>query len=355
MLGLFKSKSFLGIDIGASTVKIVALGRKGKVRNLENYGEMSVAFGQNDDNKSDFFIGLEIASQAISYICDEARIKTREASFSIPDFYTFFTNLKIPYINKKDISEAIKYEIRPYIPLPLSELTLDWVVISNGKANKGDIEILAAAIPNDVIHQYQEIARISRLKLRFLEPEAFALARSIYWSGFKGVVGLIDIGARSTTCNVLEDGILKMSYSFRVAGNELTERLARSLNMDYNKAEEIKIKYGILEGNHSGANNGSYDAKKILSLSLDLIAEEMKKVLRNFYQDKGKEADKIIITGGTAWMPGLREYFSGILGKEIVILNPFNNIEHPQVLKAILEKKGPFYAIATGLALRGLE
>ncbi|MCX6760232.1 MAG: type IV pilus assembly protein PilM [Candidatus Nealsonbacteria bacterium] len=354
MFRLFKPKNFLGIDIGASTVKVVELGRKGKARSLENYGEMSVAFGQ-DNNKGDFFISREIASQAIQYICEEARIKTREANFSIPDFYTFFTNLKIPAINRKDVSEAIKYEIRPYIPLPLSELTLDWLIVNNGNGGKGDMEILAAAIPNDVIRQYQEIAKISHLKLRFLEPEAFALARSVYWSGFKGVVGLIDIGTKSTTCNILEDGILKMSYSFRTAGNELTERLARSLNMDYNKAEEIKMKYGILEGNPSGADNGSYDAKKILSLSLDLIAEEMKKVLRNFYQDKGKEADKVIMTGGTAWMPGLKEYFSGILGKEIIILNPFVNIEHPQVLKNILEAKGPFFAIAAGLALRGLE
>jgi type IV pilus assembly protein PilM len=357
MFGLFKLKSFLGIDIGASTVKIVELGRNGKMRSLENYGEMSVAFGQNSDNKGDFFIGQDIASQAIQYICEEAKIKTRDVSFSIPDFYTFFTNLKIPYINKKDISEAIKYEIRPYIPLPLSELTLDWVIINNGNGDKGkaSIEILTAAIPNDVIRQYQDISESAHLKLRFLEPEAFALARSIYWSGFKGVVGLIDIGARSSTCNVLEEGVLKMSYSFRIAGNEFTERLARSLNMDYNEAEKIKMKYGISGENISGLNNGNGNISKILSLSVDLIGEEMKKVLRNYYQEKGKEAEKIIITGGTAWMPGLREYFSSILGKEIVILNPFINIEHSQVLKNVLEKKGPFYAIAAGLALRGLE
>jgi len=347
MLNFFGSKKFLGIDIGASTVKIVELGKNGKTRSLENYGEMSAAFAQNE-NKGDFFISQEAAAQTIYYICEELRTKTKEASFSIPDFYTFFTNLKIPFINKKDISEAIKYEIRPYIPLPLSELTLDWVVINNGNGGKSNIEILAAAIPNNVIRQYQDIAKIANLKLRFLEPEAFALARSAYFSGFAGVVGLIDIGARSTTCNVLEDGILKMSYSFSVAGNEFTERLARSLNIDYNKAEEEKRKTGVLE-------NGSHESKKILSFSLDLIAEEMKKVLRNFYQEQGKEAVRIVLTGGTAMMPGLKEYFSKILGKEVVVLNPFLNISYPGVLKPVLEKNGSFYAVATGLALRGLE
>lgn len=352
MFGLFETKKFLGIDIGASTVKVIEIGKKNKLRSLENYGEMSVAFNQDSNVKGDFFIGRETAAQAIYYICEETRIKTREASFSIPDFYTFFTNLKIPFISKKDISEAIKYEIRPYIPLPLSELTLDWVVINNGNGGKSNIEILAAAIPNDVIRQYQEIAKISRLRLRFLEPEAFALTRSVYWSGFKGVVGLIDIGARSTTCNVVEDGVLKMSYSFSVAGNELTERLARSLNMDYNEAEQSKIKKGIIE---SVQGNGTYDTKKILSLSLDSIAEEMKKVLRNFYQEKGKEAERIIISGGTSGMPGLKEYFADVMQKEVLVLNPFANISYPQVLKSVLEEKGPFFSIAAGLALRGLE
>lgn len=358
MFGLFESKKFLGIDIGASTVKIVELEKKAKTRSLANYGEISISFSQTNKNNGDFFIGQETAAQAIDYICEETKIKTKEASFSIPDYYTFFTNLKIPFINKRDIAEAIKYEIRPYIPLPLSEITLDWLIINSGNnenGGKSNIEILAAAIPNDIIRQYQEISRIAKLKLRFLEPEAFALARSVYWSGFKGVVGLIDIGAKSTTCNIIEDGVLKISYSFSIAGNELTERLARSFNIDYNEAEDAKIKRGILENNPGNKNENSYNTREILTLSLDLIAEEMKKVLRNFYQDKGKEVGKIILTGGTAWMPGLKEYFSNNLQKEIVILNPFINVNYPSILKNTLERKGPFFSIATGLALRGLE
>lgn len=355
MFDFFGSKKFLGIDIGASSIKVVELGKKGKTRSLENYAELSVSLSQNEESNGDFFVGRKAAIQTIQYIFEETKIKTKEASFSIPDFYTFFTNLKIPFINKNDISQAIKYEIRPYIPLPLSDLTLDWVIISDGSGGKSSIEILAAAIPNDVIRQYQEIAMACRVKLRFLEPEAFALARSAYWSGFNGVVGLIDIGSRSTTCNILEDGILKMSYSFGMGGNELAERLARSLNMNYNEAEELKIKYGVLENAFSGLNSEGQNARKVISLPIDAIAEEMKKVLRNFYQEKGKEAQRIIITGGTALMLGLKDYLSSALDKETLILDPFINISSPSVLKNILKQKGPFYSTAVGLALRGLE
>ncbi len=348
MFGLGK-KNFLGIDIGTSSVKIIELGKKGKERVLENYGEAGIYFkGQDFKGDNDISSNSRNTAEIIFSICKEMETKEKEASFSVPDFCTFITNLQVPAINRKEIPETIKYEVRPYVPLPISEISLDWIVI-NGEPGKTKIEILVAAIPNDIIAQYQEISKLSGLKLRFLEPEAFALARAAYWSGYQGVVGLVDIGSKSTTCSIMENGVIKMSFSFNIAGNEITERLARSFNIDYNKAEEMKRSYGLLEAKDNG------EMKKILSYSIDLIIEEVKKVLRNFYSEKGKEADKIIITGGIAWLPGLKDYFKNEIKKEILILNPFSNILHPGQLNQVLEKKGPFYSIAAGLALRGLE
>ncbi len=184
-----------------------------------------------------------------------------------------------------------------------------------------------------------------------MEPEVFALARNIGGGDKeKKNLGMIDIGARSTTCSILEKGVLKISHSFNVAGNQLTETLAQSLNIDYNKANELKEKQGIIM--KEGSNE---KVKDILLPLIDSILGEIKKAFRGFYKKEGKEINKVVLTGGMAFLPGLKDYFSSELKKEVGILNPFSNLSYPLVLEQTLKEKAPIYAVAVGAALKGFE
>lgn len=377
---IFRSrpKKFLGIDIGTSSIRIVEMGKKGKTLQLENYGEVKTPFIKKKPfrvfEKDTLLLSESDTAKAIQSINLEAGIRTREANFSISDFCSFFTTLELPSMSKEEISQAVRYRVRPYIPLPLTEITLDWI-ITEGEVSKTPLKILVAAIPNSTIDQYKTIASLSNLVLRFLEPEVFALVRSSVKDKNK-IIGLIDIGDRSTTCSIVEKGILKKSYSFNIGGNDLTEAIAKSLNIDYNKAEVIKRKYGLSfaekgpEGFPEGVVTSSlrsegidsmgykihnFELRKILSSSVDLISEEVKKTFRSFYRAEGKEVEKIILSGGTALLFGLKEYFSAELKKEVTITNPFSNILYPAVLKQDLIKLGPSYAISVGLASKGFE
>lgn len=356
--GLKKSpKNFLGIDIGTSSIRVVELVRQGSARKLENYGEIKTVSLQTAPfrtiEKDSLLLSNQETAKAIQAILAEAGIKAKAANFSIPDYSTFFTNIKLPPMTQKELAQAIKYEARSYIPLPLSEITLDWQVIGNNKsseeAKNSVTKVLVVAIPNDVIRQYQDIANQSDLKIKVLEAEAFALSRAAI-KDEKKVTAIIDIGARSTTCNILEKGILKMSHSFNISGNELTEVLSRSLGVDYKEADELKKNLGLIRQGESEKN-----ARDIFLPLVDLILAEVKKIFQNFYQTEGKEVEKIILAGGSALMPGLKEYFFEEFKKETEIPNPFSNLSFPPVLDETLKEMGPSWAIAVGLALRGLE
>jgi type IV pilus assembly protein PilM len=352
----FKPKKVLGIDIGTSSIKVVELSRRGKTKKLENYGELGTLIFNDKPfrvfEKDTLFLSDQDIAKAIQIICEEAGIQIKEAVFSIPDFCSFFTSFQLPVMDEEEINEAIRYEVRSYIPVPLSEVTLDWV-ITEGTASKTPLKILVVAVLNDVITQYQKIADLAGLKVKILEPETFALARSsVRKEDAKKIISLIDIGARSTTCNILEQGVLKISYSFNMGSNELTQLLAKSLNIGYNKAEVIKRKRGlILESDDTGEKN----IKEILLPLLDSIIREIKKTFRDFYTNEGKEIEKIILGGGIALMPGLKDYLAGELQKEVEITNPFWNIVYLPLLEEVLRKKGPSYAIAVGLASKGFE
>jgi len=358
-LGLIPQK-FLGIDIGTSFIKVVELSSWAGRRSLENYGEVSAEFLYKKPfrtfEKSTLLLSTEDVSRAIKAIIEEANIKSQKVAFSIPDFSSFFTTFELPSMSKEEVSQAVRAEARRHVPLPLAEVILDWQIINRPGRNKAEnLEILLVAVPNEVVNQYQNIATNLNLKLSVLEAEVFGLVRSLAKSEEKGIIGLVDIGARSTSCSIIEKRVLNISRSFDISGDSLTERISKGLSVDYKKAEELKKKYGILPLGGAGKEDENH-VRDILIPLIDLIISEIDKIFMNFYLKEKKEVEKIILAGGNAFLPGLFEYFKDHFTKrEVVIANPFSKIFFPPILDKTLKEIGPSYAIAVGMALRGVE
>ena len=353
-------KKFLGVDIGTSSVKIVELGSfAGRIK-LENYGEMAAKVIYQKPfrtfEKSTLLLSAQDISRAIKAVLDETKVKTKESIFSIPDFATLFTTFELPPMTAEELPQAVNAEARKQIPMPLGEVTLDWQLIEGRVSDHKDekLKILLAAVPNEVISQYQQIAELSGLKLLALEAEVFGLMRSLIEKKEKGVIGIIDIGARTTTCSIIEKRILEVSHSFDISGDDFTERIVKGLEMEEEMAEGFKRKYGILFSPLQ-LSPESKDIREILLPLIDIILRESEKIFRNFYLKEGKEIDKIILAGGTAFLPGILEYSQNYFRKEIEIANPFLKIFFPPILEKTLKEMGPAYAIAIGAALRGFE
>ncbi|MFH0791803.1 MAG: type IV pilus assembly protein PilM [bacterium] len=344
-------KRFTGIDIGTSSIKIVELSSDGGRVRLENYGETSMKSLYRDPlrNKEQRAIVLssyDLAS-AIKDIYQNAQIATKEAIFSIPDFSSFFTSFKLPPMTKEEIPMAVRFEARQHIPLPLSEVVLDWSIIGDAGLDqaKDEIKILMVAVPHEVINQYEEVGKLAELKVNALEAEVFGLARSVA-QGITETIGIIDMGAQTTTMSIVDNGQLRESHSFDISGNELTRVLSKTLNVNYEEAERMKRRHGV--------RSSEMNLAKTLMPLIDIIASETDKVIHDYYQLEVKEINKIIIAGGSALLPGLKEYLSDRLKKEIEIANPFKNINYPSVLEPAIKDIGPSYAVVTGVALRGL-
>ena len=354
----FIPKKSLGIDVGTASIKMVELSRWGERRKLENYGEITAQIFYQKPfrtfEKSTLSLFSEDISRAIKAVMDEAKIKTRRVAFSIPDFSSFFTSFELPPMTREELPEAVRYEAHRYVPLPLAEVTLDWQVIEGEVSNqkKEKLKILLVAVPNEVINQYRKIAEMTKLELLALEAEAFGLVRSLIGER-KEIILLVDIGAQSTTCSIVEKRILKMSYSFDMSGNELTEVIAKGLGVDYKEAEALKEKYGI--SSLSSLETPASEVKEILLPLVDVILKEIDKISHNFYLTEGKDIQKIIMAGASSFLPGLKEYFQSYFKKEIEIGNPFSNIFCPPILEQTLKEMSSAYAISVGTALRGLE
>ena len=342
----------LGVDVGTKVIRIVELSqKKGKI-SLENYGEVNLdvaskEFFRSFDKKT-LNPSVENISTAIKAIVEESGIKPGKVVFSLPDFATFFTTFELPPMSKKEIANAVGFESRKYIPLPLSELVLDWQVMSEN-SEKENSKILVMAVQNTIVEQYKGIAEGAGLTLTALEAETMALKRASCEKG-DSTTCLLEIGFQSTNVSIVDQDFLKTSFSFDLAGKDLTFALSETLNITIRQAEALKKKEG-LDGNIS----------HILMPLLSIISEKVRKVIREFEAKEGRKVERVIVAGGTSLMPGIIDYFKKSLAQEesqaieIVSANPLKKILYPSVLENKIKEINATYAIALGEALRKFE
>jgi len=350
-LKMFFPKKMIGVDIGTASIKIVELSRWGQGKTLENYGEIKSSSLYKEPfrsvEKGSCLLSNYFVSRAVRAVLDEAKIKTKAVVFSIPDFSTFCVSFDLPPMTQREIGEAVYYTAPQYIPLPITETTLDWKLISGVPGDKkSSLKVFLVAIPNHVIHDYQTVAQLAGLELYAVEAEPLALAR-VLTSGNKKCVCIVDIGVQSTTINIIDKGKTKKSYSFSFAGSQLTYAVSSALGLGHVEAEELKNRQGLV--------SSQQDVAKTLYILIDPLLVEVKKILSDFYMQEGKEIEEIYLTGGTSALPGLREYFQEIIKKRVEIPNYFSELLYPPILGKTLEKMAPSFSVAVGAALGGLE
>lgn len=321
---MFFKKRIVGVDIGTSAVKLVEISRFGKVKRLENYGEVKSTFIHKEpllNEKNGNIISSDSAALAIKAILSESRIKTKAVIFSVPDFSTFCTSFDIPLMTEKEIPGAIHYNASQYITLPISEVALDWQIIPNYKNDKNSLlKVFLVAVPNQIVEDYKSIAKNADLELYALEAEALGMTRALAKDS-KKTLCLVDMGVQSSTINIIDKGFLKRSYSFSFRKNQLQDQ----------------------------------NATKSLQVLIEPLLTEIKNVSAEFLRQEQKEVDEVYLTGGTANLPGLKEYFQESLKKNIYVPNCFSGLLYTPILEETLNKMSPSFSAAVGVALGGLE
>jgi type IV pilus assembly protein PilM len=352
MVSLFQ-KAALGIDVGMASIKMVELSSFGSKKKLENYVEFQLP--QSDSSLKAFHSeeGLLLADQVagiLKGILRKVNIKQQKVAFAIPDFCTFFTTFTLPPMSEAEIPNAIEFEARHHIPIPLSEVSFDWQIIEKEeKLPAVRLKVLLVAVPKKVLLGYQRVAEICGFEIKGLEAEVFGLIRSVAASDkLSHPVCLIDFGWRSTTISIVENRSLLTSHSFDISGSALARELSTVLKVSFNEAEAIKKGYGL--------DPRQPNVFQVLSAKIDAVSSEIEKVCNDFSQgQQTKHIEDIIISGGMASLFGLKDYLSSRLKKNVSLANPFHSLASPQSLGERLKQLGPSFAVAIGVGMMGVE
>lgn len=380
-----KREESLGVDIGTSSIKVVELKKKKEGFELSNYARLEIGESENLSGRgrtsSLRMLDTQVAG-VLKEIFKKADIESRRATFGIPVFSSFITVVDFPVMPEKELASAVGFEARQYIPIPLSEVMLDWMPLgrmqnkifssgrgagaattlpdaSVGTGRSGQAEktqVLLVAVPKEVINKYMRIADLARLELAGLEVETLALARSLV-GGAKEPVAVADVGAMSTTINIIDEGMARVVHHLDTSGNEFTKIIAQGMNLSRERSARLKSEQGLramVENMSRGNSLGGGEAGigRLLSPVADIIINELDRSISLYTRRWGKKVGKIILSGGSARMPGLADYIKSRLNLETSIGNPWSGVEAPEALKGMLEEMGPSMAVATGLAKR---
>lgn len=367
---IFNSKgdAVLGIDVGPSSIKLVELRKKKGRAILGTYGALALGpYAGIEVGRATSLPPQKIA-EALLDLLREAGATTKRCGISIPMSSSLLTIIEVPAVDEKQLAQMIPIEARKYVPLPMSEVSIDWWVIPkeqtgivDTQADQGPqapgapvqkpqekLTVLLVVIHKEAVLNAQEIVRLASLDAGFFEIEIFSTLRSVL-DHDSGSVLIMDMGAGSTKLYIVDRGILRVSHIITRGSQDLTLAISKSINVSVEQAEVMKREKGL------SMTEGDVNLSSVMLSSVNYIFAETNRVIMNYQKKYNKNVAKVFLTGGGSALRGFAEMAQKELQTEVHLADPFAKVDSPAYLSKILKQSGPEFAVSVGLAMRRLQ
>lgn len=357
MLNPFRKKPFV-LDISDFSIELLQIkkGFKGKLV-LVNFGRVKL---EEETIKDGNIVNRERFEEKIKDLLSNVggkKLDTKKLILSLPESKVFFHIFTLPAdIQEKNLSGAVESQAFKTIPLNPEEIYFDFQVVSKKRNYQ---QVLYAAAQKKVVDEYINILKGLGLEPVALDIESASLGRALQKEeSLLGSTLIIDIGARKTVLIIMDKKSIRMSSVVFLAGNYFNEKIAEEMNVTPRKAEMLRRRYGVREGEKGK------EVSFVLKESLSDIIKKTEKLIAFYEKRTKRNIEKILLAGGCSLMPGMDSYFSTSLGIQATVADP--SLALPAV-KDVLEKKARgrkslhqkfhpvLFSNAVGLALRTLE
>ncbi len=340
----------IGLDISSSSAKLVELGqdRSGNLT-LERCGIEPLERGWISDGNIEKF---DEVVEATRRLVGKSGTKAKHVAMALPASMVISKKIILPAgLSEREMEVQVESEANQYIPFSLDEVSLDFCVVGPSTTSAGDVEVVIAASRKEKVEDRQGLAEAAGLVPVVLDVESYAsrLAASrvigrLPGGGVDALIALFEIGAMTSTMQVLRNDDLIYERDQVFGGAQLTQMLVRQYGFTQDEAE-TKKRAGELPDDYGTV---------VLQPYVESLAQELERALKFFFTSTPhNRVDYILLAGGTAGIPGLTEAITRHTSFPCQVVNPFDGME---VGRAVREKKmlreAPSYLTACGLAMR---
>ena len=340
----------LGLDVSSSSVKLVELGREasGKLV-LERCAIEPLERGWITDGNVEKF---DEVAEAVRRVVRKSGTRTRNVALALPPSAVITKKIILPGgMSEQELEIQVESEANQYIPFSLDEVSLDFCVTGPSTTSAGDVEVLIAASRKEKVQDREGLAEAAGLKAMILDVESYAsrlatarLIEQLPGKGVDSIVALFEVGAFTTSMQVLRNQEVLYDRDQAFGGAQLTQLIVRQYGFSAEEAEAKKRSGDLPDDYGSG----------VLKPFVEGIAQEIARALQFFFTSTPhNRVDYVLLAGGSAALPGLTSAVTRQTSFACSLVNPFDGME---IGSGIREKKvrreAPSYLTSCGLAMR---
>ncbi|NWG73645.1 MAG: pilus assembly protein PilM [Rubrivivax sp.] len=339
-----------GLDVSSSSVKLVELGQTPDGQYvLERFASEPFERGWITDGQIEKF---DEVADAVRRVVAKSGTKTRQVVMAMPQAAVITKKIILPAgLREEELELQVESEANQYIPFSLDEVSLDFCVIGPSPTSVGDVEVLIAASRKDKVQDRQGLAEAAGLKPVVLDVESHAsrlalgrLVAALPAGGKDALVALFEIGADTTSLKVIRDEELLYDRDQAFGGSQLTHLISRQYGFSFEEAEQKKL---------SGDLPDDYE-QVVLAPFVDTLSQEIGRALQYFFTSTPHhKVHYVMLAGGTATLPGLKDRVTDLTGFASQVVNPFDKMKlGSAVRESRIRREAPSYLTACGLAMR---
>ena len=321
---MFRPDRFIALDIGASKVVVAEFSRRRREDlQLLNYGVGRIEVDpESDVDPSPFIVAV------IRDLMNERQIKPAPLLMTVSGQAVFPRFVKLPAVSSDKVEQMINYEAEQNVPFPINEVVWDYQLIGE---SDGEMNAMLVAVKGENVASLTDCVQAVGLEPEIVDVAPMALYNVVRYNypGLQGCTMVLDIGARSSNVIFVEDNRI-FSRSIPVAGNAITQEIAKEFDVPFAQAEEMKKTHAFVAfgGVSAGVDNDEADriSKIVRNVVTRLHAEVNRSV--NFYrsQQGGTAPSLVLLAGGSSIIPHMDTFFREKLKVQVEYLNPFVNI-----------------------------
>ncbi len=348
MFSFGRSKDAVGLDIGASSVKAVQLKRGRGVHELVRLG---IAPLHPETIVDGVIMDSGTVISAIQQIFSENQIKTKDVVVAVSGHSVIVKKIRVTKMKPEELDEAIPFEAEQYVPYAIEDVNLDFQVLENADPSANELDVLLVAVKKDIVNDYLSIISTAGLNAVVVDVDAFALENAFeiaYDPAREQVIGLVNLGAAVMNINILQGGFSEFTRDSPVGGNRYTESIQKMLGLSYDQAETLKLGAEV-------DGRTIRDAQPAIDMVNAEVAGEIRRSFDFFRSSSHSDTiHRVVLSGGSARLPGLVEYLSENLEIPCEVANPLRKLkaDSKKIDPAYLETIAPQLAVSVGLALR---
>lgn len=332
--------SALAIDIGSYTIKAVA-GQPGSkvdvIRSVEVFN--SLGFSVPTDTAQ-----VDQLAHFLNDFINDHKLPIGDVRLSLPESVVSTKIISIPPLTDAELASAIGWQAEQHIPIPPEDLALEYEVLYRpGRGVKDEqMRVLLVGSRRNIIDHYVQAFINLGVEPSILETQLLSVIRSLQFEKTDPPTLVVHIGANTMSIGMVHNGELVFIFNHMTGGSVLTKALQQAIGLDTTQAEQYKRTYGLDPTQFQGK------VRQALEPGVQSFVGEVIKAMRFFSNQSSSDAvSRILLSGGTAQLPGFVQYLTEQAGAEVLVVAPFAN-----ATGAIPEANHTALSVCMGLLMR---